>query len=202
VHNFPKDDPSLAEILLDEFTHRINNELAGLIALVTREQSMHHDHATAGVLKRVHARLVNVGRVQHALQGPRAGMYSDVADYLRDLCRNVSRTCDGVDVHFTGTALRLDPDRSRRVGMIVSELIENARKHAFAGGRGSVWVDLSTRDGKIECRISDNGRGLSGARPGRGLSIVNALARSLNGSIVSEPAEIGTTWLLTVPTTH
>jgi two-component sensor histidine kinase len=194
------DAPPLAELLLDELTHRINNELATLIAIVSREQAVNRDEATRRALNRVHTRLVNVGRVQHALQAPRGTANLDAADYLRQLCESRRAMLDEADVSFTGCSVSLDAARCRRLGMIVSELVENARKHAFNGERqGSISVELSVRDGHIQCRVSDDGRGYFGNAQGRGLTIVRALASSLNGSISHEPANGGTAWLLTIP---
>jgi two-component sensor histidine kinase len=190
-------------LLLEEFAHRINNDLATLIALVTREQSMAHDVATVCALKRVQARLVSVGRIHHALQGPRTDEDLDAGDYLRQLCESRRTALEQADVRFVGCGVNLDAARCRKLGMIVSELIENARKHAFGGvsgpTSGSISVELGLLDGKIQCRVADNGRGYSGAHRGRGLTIVRALAKSLDGSIAQEPVTGGTAWLLTIP---
>jgi two-component sensor histidine kinase len=195
--------PPLAELLLDEFTHRINNELATLIALVRREESMTRDPATTCALKRVHERLVSVGRIQHVLQGPRSDKDLDAGDYLRQLCESRRTALEHVDVLFVGCKVNLDPARCRRLGMIVSELVENARKHAFGGAHssisGSISVELGLLDGKIQCRVADNGHGYSGAHHGRGLTIVRALAESLNGRITLESVIGGTAWRLTIP---
>lgn len=193
------DSLSLAQLLLDEFTHRLNNDLAAMIGIVSREQAMSSDERTGRVLKRVHARLVNLGRVQHALQGVDGASELDAADYLRELCESRRATLEDADVSFVGCPVRVDAARCRRLGMIVSELVENARKHAFSGASGAISVELRLLDGKIRCRVADNGRGFSGATHGRGLAIVRALARSLNGSITREPTTRGTAWLLSIP---
>jgi two-component sensor histidine kinase len=194
------DTPPLAELLLDEFAHRINNELAVLIAIVSRERALNRDEATGRTLKRVHARLVNVGRVQHALHGPRSNADLDAADYLRQLCQSRHAMLEDIDVCFAGCSVSLGAERCRRLGMIVSELVENARKHAFNGiAQGSISVELSVHDGQLQCRVSDNGRGYFGATCGRGLTIVRALANSLDGNFSQEPAPAGTAWLLTMP---
>jgi two-component sensor histidine kinase len=197
--------PPLAELLLDELTHRINNELAALIAIVSRERAMNHDEAAGRALKRVYARLVNVGRVQHALQGSHSNSKLDAADYLRQLCENCRATLEDINVCFAGCSVSLDAERCRRLGMIVSELVENARKHAFSGAApGSISVELSVHHGQIRCRVTDNGCGYSGgirsgATRGRGLTIVRALASSLDGNLSQEPATAGTVWLVTIP---
>lgn len=191
--------PSLPELLLEEFTHRINNDIATLIAIVSREQARSSDEAAGRALRRVHARLVHVGRVQHALQGPRSTTDIDAAHYLRQLCESRRAALEDIDLSFVGCSVTLDATRCRRVGMIVSELVENARKHAFGGAKGAISVELGVLEGSIQCRVSDNGRGYSGVNRGRGLMIVYALAASLNGNMSQEHISGGTSWVLTMP---
>lgn len=197
------DTPPIAELLLDEFMHRINNELAALIAIVSRVQAMNRDDATSRALERVQTRLVNVGRVQHALHGPRGDTDIDASEYLRELCESRRSTLENTDMYFVGRSVSIDAARCRRLGMIVCELVENARKHAFSDAQRpipfSISIELSVLDEKIHCRVADNGRGCSGAHQGRGLTIVRALANTLNGSISQQPATAGTAWLLTMP---
>jgi two-component sensor histidine kinase len=191
---------SLDQLLLEEFTHRINNELAALIAMVVREQATSADETTRGSLRRLYARLVNVGRVQHALQGAQDTTELDLAIYLRQLCVNRETHIEQARISFTGASAILDAQRCRRVGMIVSELLENTRKHAFKEGRGSIRVDLRRHGREIHCRIADDGCGAEGTDGnGRGLQIVRALAESLRGTLSRVPAERGTVWLLTIP---
>jgi two-component sensor histidine kinase len=85
------------------------------------------------------------------------------------------------------------------IATLISELVENARKHAFGGAKGAISVELGVLEGSIQCRVSDNGRGYSGVNRGRGLMIVYALAASLNGNMSREHISGGTSWVLTMP---
>jgi two-component sensor histidine kinase len=69
------------------------------------------------------------------------------------------------------------------LGMIVSELITNATRHAFRCGVGSIRVDLLPSGASVECRVTDNGTSDPNIRPGHGIKIINALTESLHGTI-------------------
>jgi signal transduction histidine kinase len=97
----------------------------------------------------------------------------------------------------------LDRERSTAVFRIVQEALLNVTRHAKATG---VRVDLTDIDGKLELRISDNGRGIT---PGEiedsrsfGLMGIRERARGLRGSamISGQPNE-GTTVAVSFSTT-
>lgn len=91
--------------------------------------------------------------------------------------------------------LFLGIDQAVPCGLILNELVSNALKHAFPGGRpGSVSIELTATEGGRFClRVGDNGIGLPAdfaARQGRslGLQIVSTLVKQLNGSVAVGPA--------------
>ena len=74
-------------------------------------------------------------------------------------------------------------------GVIVNEMVANSLKHAFPGGRsGEITVSFREIDGQYTMIFKDDGVGLPEdldiSRPSSlGLTIVNALAVQLNGTI-------------------
>jgi two-component sensor histidine kinase len=96
--------------------------------------------------------------------------------------------------------------------LIVNELISNALKHAFPGGRqGSLLIEGRLRDGQVELSIQDDGVGMVGfagqsAEPRRktlGMKIMHILCHQLKGTFeppleTGEPGT-GATFRLTFP---
>jgi two-component sensor histidine kinase len=65
--------------------------------------------------------------------------------------------------------------------MILSELVNNAARHAFSAGEGEIRAELLSADPFVECRVMDNGSAIGEVHSGHGLKIIDALSKSLGG---------------------
>jgi two-component sensor histidine kinase len=191
IHGLPqggsRHDSTLDEFLLvQELTHRIKNELAstmGFVSLVAaRSGNDEVKLALSGVLEHIY----DFAGVYKSLQMPASDHLIDAADYLRTVCRSIGRARlrhKDVELVFAESPLTLTAYRCWRLGMIVSELITNASRHAFAEGGGRIQVALASRGGQVSCAVADNGPLAEQGRPGLGLKIVRSLAHDLNGTL-------------------
>ena len=100
-------------------------------------------------------------------------------------------------------------DASVSFGLVVTELVINALKHAFPDFRiGKIVVGYHAHDGDWTLSVTDNGIGMKTADPtakaGLGTSIVNALAAQMSATVEVSDANPGTAVSLihraTVPT--
>jgi two-component sensor histidine kinase len=106
-----------------------------------------------------------------------------------------------VTVEVDADPLELDVDRVTPVALIVTELIGNAMRHAFPGGRaGRVQVSLRAPDAPgapARLSVRDDGVGMPdvpGPTGGRsGLGLVQALAAQVGGHVERRPAPGGGT---------
>jgi two-component sensor histidine kinase len=147
-------------------------------------------------------RLQNYARVHQALRVPEHGSLIDATSYLRQLCRAISRSrldVKSVELVLVDRPLRMNSDRCWRLGMIVSELITNAARHAFHESGGVIRVDLRSSQSFVECRVTDNGTAAANIRPGHGLEIVEALAKGLDGKIDQQFGPQGATTAVIFP---
>jgi two-component sensor histidine kinase len=191
-----------ARLLLREFSHRINNEFASAIGVISIAAARSADDEAKVALAAVQDRLQNYALVHHALQMPEGVSCIDAAAYLRQLCWAISRSKlerKGIELRFVERTFRMNSERCWRLGLIVSELITNAERHAFRNGGGSIRVELLPSLSFVECRVTDNGTAEANARPGHGLKIVEALAKSLGGTIDQRFGPQGATAVLIFP---
>jgi two-component sensor histidine kinase len=197
-----------AHLLLREFSHRINNEFASAIGVISIAAARSANDEAKVALAAVQDRLENYALVHHALEMPQHSSCIDAAAYLRQLCRAISRSkleSKGIELRLVEHTFQMNSERCWRLGLIVSELITNAERHAFRNGGGLIRVELLPSLWFVECRVTDNGTGEANTPPGHGLEIVEALTKSLGGTIdqrfgphgattvVIFPAEIDTT---------
>jgi two-component sensor histidine kinase/DNA-binding winged helix-turn-helix (wHTH) protein len=173
-------------LLVEELTHRMNNEFAAAIAVVSLAAARSPNGEAKSALAEVAERLHSYVQVSRCLQIPSQDTVIDASAHLRQLCQSIGRSrldCRGIELKFAGRPLQINSERCRRLGMIVSELITNAARHAFGDGGGKIQVELSQCGLLINCRVADDGTAAEKIRPGRGLAIIERLTASLHGTI-------------------
>jgi len=170
--------------LLDELNHRIINEFASAISMISRAAARFADEEVKDALGGVALLLHGYAPVHRALQPPHKETLIDAEGYLSKLCRAISRSkLDHMDIALVLAAppLLMSADCCWRLGMIVNELVTNATRHAFAGRGGRIHVGLFRSGAWVTCSVADNGSAPGFVQPGRGLRIVEELSRSLDG---------------------
>jgi two-component sensor histidine kinase len=123
----------------------------------------------------------------------------DASEYLERLCQSIRQTRPRIDLSFAGGECRLEARNCRHLGMLVSELIENATRLAFPECHGSIRIELTHNDAAAICRVKDNGRGIADNQRGRGMDIVYDLAGRLHATLGRSSGPGGTTWIITIP---
>jgi two-component sensor histidine kinase len=101
-----------ARLLLREFSHRINNEFASAIGVISIAAARCADDEAKVALAAVQDRLQNYALVHHALQMPEQDSCIDAAAYLRQLCWAISRSKlerKGIELRF----VERNPDEFR-----------------------------------------------------------------------------------------
>jgi two-component sensor histidine kinase len=193
-HTF-QSQTTLEELLLRELTHRMNNELASAIAVVGLAASRAKNDEAKGILSSVVARLHCYARINRFLELPSHDTRINATLQLEQLCKSISQSrldCKGIELVFSGAPVWMSAERCWRLSMIISELITNSERHAFVEYGGTITVELVQLGSFARCRVADNGAGRAQVRPGRGTTIVKALAASLGGMITQWSESHGT----------
>jgi two-component sensor histidine kinase len=141
-----------------ELTHRINNEFASAISVVSLAAARSGNREVKVVLTAVTERLHRYAQVHRALHMPEHRTRVDAAAYLRELCLSISQSKlahEKIRLVFVDRPLSMESSRCWRLGMIVYELITNAARHAFDKGNGEIRVELLPSVSLVECRVLD-----------------------------------------------
>jgi two-component sensor histidine kinase len=173
-------------LLLREFSHRINNELAFAIGSLSVAAARCDSSEARAALAAAKDRLQSFAHVHRSLQMPDYSTMIDVTVYLRKLCQAISHSkleSNGIELSLSLYPFRMSSERCWYLGMIVFELITNAAQHAFNRGSGEILLELLPSGASVECRITDNGTSDGDVNPGLGFEIVEALAVNLQGTI-------------------
>lgn len=186
--------------LLREVQHRVANSLQIIASILMQSARRIQSDEARGYLKSAHDRVISLASLQLQLSRSET---DDVAlkPYLRHLCESLSASMIQDERH---TAIRVTVDEtvlpanvSVSLGLIVTELVINALKHAFPDNRaGLITIDYQASGGTWTLVVSDDGIGMpdpaSETRAGLGTSIVEALARQLEATVVVSDVGPGT----------
>jgi len=185
-----------------ELNHRVNNDFASAINIVSVGVMLADDSEVKAALSKVVELLHRYAEVHRALAIPQRGTLTDAAEYLRRLGVAISRSrLDRINIRLVLAAdpLLLEADRCWRLGLIVHELVTNCARHACFDNRdGEIRIELGRAGSMVNCRISDNGSRAK-LKPGCGLKIVTQLARSLEGRLKSDLDDESTSLVIRFP---
>ena len=193
------------ELLVREADHRIKNSLQLIASLLQMQQRRLFDPEASAALGDAIARVNAVGEAHRSLYQSSNLKIVNFCRILSDICSHVSNISATVTVAFTSAEdLQLDAERAIPLGLMVSELLTNASKHAYPTAGGEVRVDAWSTPDALHVRISDDGVGLpdTAAAGGTGLgsAIIGGLAKQVGASVeVLSSDGAGTTITLRVP---
>jgi PAS domain S-box-containing protein len=192
-------------VLLDELHHRVKNTLQvilSLLSLQARGASPEARAALAETRNRIqamalpHQLLLEHGDLAQLPLGEYlARLVPLLADAYRTEAPSVSLRTEGTDA-----PLRLELPRAIPCGLLVTELVARAARHAFPDGRpGSISVGLARDGSDARLWVDDDGipavDGASGAGPGAasiGAPLVPLLVEQLGGTVLrSGPGPAG-----------
>lgn len=187
-------------ILLQEVQHRVANSLQIIASILMQSARKVQSDETRGHLHDAHSRLMSIAAVQKHLAASRLGEV-ELRTYLIQLCKSlaasmiVDRTLLSIEVVVDDSVTAADISVS--LGLIVTELVINALKHAFPGHRaGRITVKYASWGPNWTLSVSDNGIGMPPAsengKPGLGTNIVEALAKRLDAEVNLAGAHPGT----------
>ncbi|XSG81103.1 MAG: histidine kinase dimerization/phosphoacceptor domain -containing protein [Methyloligella sp. ZOD6] len=182
------------ETLLQEMQHRIANSLQIIASILLMKARAVQSEEARVHLKDTHQRIMSVAAVQQQLGIARHGEQIELAPYLSRLCETLAASLIGVSRPIS---IRTQVDEAAvpsatavSIGLIVTELVINALKHAFMPDTtaGLIVVTYEVAESGWQLTISDNGIGKSEshtgkASPGLGTGIVEALAKQLEGRV-------------------
>lgn len=186
-----KKDALLAEkeLLLREIHHRVKNNLQVITSLISLQLRKNGVAEGRSELLSVRERIRSMALIHEQLY--RGEDLNEVAFdqfirvFIDQLAVVYGATDRSIAVREELHAVNLSVDQAVPCGMILSELLGNAFKHAFLGRKsGNVVVTLRQVRGFVMLSVEDNGRGgIDKATRSLGLTLVHNLAEQLNGEM-------------------
>ena len=188
------------EMLMQEMQHRVANSLQIIASVLLLKARTVKSEETRNHLQDAHDRVMSVAAVQQHLQASIGDV--EINPYLTKLCESLAASMIGESRQLTLEVQAEDATISSQeavsLGLIVTELVINALKHAFPGNRpGRVIVAYRIEPRGWTLSVTDDGIGRPApsaiTKVGLGTSVVEALARQLGAHVVMSDARPGAT---------
>src|SRR3990167_11520247 len=153
------------DTLLKEMRHRIANSLQLIASIILLKAGSVKSNESRAHLEDAHDRILSIATVQRNLDPTSANSEVPVVVYLQTLCKSIAKTMisnrKSISVKVTGNAGTVTPDEAIGLGLITTELVINALKHAFPKGKGKITVTYDSAGAQWELVVGDDGIGLS-----------------------------------------
>jgi two-component sensor histidine kinase len=185
-----------AEAMLREVNHRVGNSLQLVSSFISLQLRQLADEGARSALREAQVRIEAVAHVHRRLYTSSDLATVAMDEYLTGLVEELGKSI-GPDTSPEGgsprLSLRAEPmrvttDQAVSLGVIVTELVTNAVKYAYAPGEGGeIRVVLEAApDGRAILTVEDDGPGLGDGAPkgtGLGAKIVSAMAGGLRSAV-------------------
>jgi len=191
------------DMLLEEMQHRVANSLQIIASILLIKARTVQSEETRLQLEDAHQRVLSVAAVQQHLHPTGRGEPIETAKYLSKLCETLAESMIGdsrpISLKVYADAGTTVSRQAVSMGLIVTELVMNALKHAFPGNKQDAVIAVSYKVAETDWQltVSDNGNGKPDPRtghlkPGLGTSLVQSLANQLDARVDTASDSHGT----------
>lgn len=189
------------QVLMQELQHRVANSLQIIASVLMQGARKVQSEEARAHIKDAHHRVMSIATLQRQLAATQEGEVA-LRLYFTDLCNSIGASMIADPDRLTLVATIDDSvttaDVSVSLGLIVTELVINALKHAFPDSvkEGTITVTYaSTGEGWL-LGVKDDGVGMAGSGakpvPGLGTGIVDALSKQLGAKVTVSDGKPGT----------
>jgi two-component sensor histidine kinase len=189
-----RDSLNQKEVLVREIHHRVKNNLQLVMSLLNLHARRIRDPRAEEAFAEARSRINALATLHRRLYESDSLQEIDLRWFLEDLCAELRRgglsRGRHVELVVDSPSAVIGPELAVPLGLLVTEAITNAYKHAFKDrDAGQIRVEVARdADDKIIVRIRDNGVGFDPQAEnhnsaGLGRSLIEAFVRQLRGEL-------------------
>ena len=182
------------ETMLAEMSHRVANSLQIIASILLMKAKTVESPETRLHLDDARRRVLSVAAVQEQLQGACRGEKIAVGPYLFRLCETLAKSMVAeerrMSVKVAAAHSCVSSHDAVSIGLIVTELVINAIKHAFPESKllGHIIVGYEIDGSDWKLSVGDDGVGMPDLKPstrraGLGTTLMKALAQQLEAQV-------------------
>ncbi len=197
------------DILFEEIQHRVKNNLAQVHGLLELQETMSQDPEISDLLKVSKSRIRTMSLAHEALYNNKDFSKISLKEYIEHIARvthdSFKDSSKNTVLNYNLEDLHLDMAKAIPLGLMISEILINAHKHAFNDqDEGAIAIFTKIKNKKIFLSITDNGCGIPEdidikKSNSLGMILVESFTEQMNGSLEIETNEDGTKYNFQIP---
>ncbi|MBD0256584.1 MAG: histidine kinase, partial [Cytophagales bacterium] len=179
------------ERLLREIHHRVKNNLQVVMSLLSSQADSLQDKAALSAIQESQHRVQAIALIHQKLYQSEGVARIPMQDYIEEVVAYLHESyCLHQQVHFQVEVepIELDVTQAVPLGLIINEVLTNAFKYAFPGGRpGTITLRLQRLAATCQLTIADDGVGLPAHYdPAQSRSLGMTLLHGFSGQLGGE----------------
>lgn len=177
------------QLLIKEIHHRVKNNLQIISSLMSLQERSVKDKDVIAVLNESKRRVEAIALIHQKLYQNENEYQVDFKSYLEEIMSSQRLINQDVQCDVKSDEIMLDLDTAVPLGLIISEMITNALKHAFSNSDlPTLIIELHALNHGYEIIVLDNGVGLPvdfnmNETTSLGFEIIVALADQIDAEI-------------------
>lgn len=192
------------DLLMREVHHRVQNSLQIVNSMLYLQERDSGSDEVRGQFELARQRLTAVAMVHRRLW--RTDQVGDVRldTFMNELVEELASIWDprwraAITQHIA--PVTLSTDKSILLGLIVTELLTNAVKYAYAGEPGPILIEGARDASGVRLILADRGAGIAADNPRQsfGSRLIQTLVRQMNGTLEREGNSPGLRVILSFP---
>lgn len=181
------------EVLMGEIHHRVKNNLQLISSIIDLQARSAHHAPTEQLLSELRNRIHAIAVLHQQLYQQPELHAVNTAQYLPAILENLRQAHSaqsGIHLEWKLDEFTMPVGTAISVGLIVSELVTNAFRHAFPSGnaRGQIRVALHQEGGQCTLQVHDDGIGSAVGQENFGIKMIRSLARQMKAQLQIEAA--------------
>jgi len=197
------------DILFEELHHRVKNNLAQVHGLLELQETMSDNEESTQILKLSKSRIRTMSLAHEALYNSNDLTEISLRKYLEKIStvthQSFKSSQKEIKLIYDIDDIRLDMSKAIPLGLMVSEILINAHKHAFNLRKdGTVRIECKRNNDLLIMEVSDNGSGIPEdfditQSKSLGMIIVQNFTEQMNGDLTIDSDDTGSRFLFKIP---
>lgn len=185
-------------ILIKEVHHRVKNNMQLISSIMALKSYDLDDDKSKAIFNEINDRIKAMSVIHDKLYTFYNVSEIDIAEYLRHIASElqVLQGSSGITIDVKASKAILDVEKALLIGLMVSEMVNNAIKHGFQKDQvGKVTIHFGKKDKKLLLRVLNDGEKLTAdmleSRTGLGISLIKTFVKQLEGTLELDDRENG-----------